>query len=136
MPLGGDITEIRWSHPVLGSGVWFPKAGEDNTFDPGGFRGNDDANMVDGGARTIRQLNRVRWSADVVISCDMNVANEDQQAKKLAAHPVEAEYIISHINGSVWKGKGAPVGDIQLNTNQSTFPIKIAGGGEMKKISG
>jgi hypothetical protein len=136
MPVGGDITEIRYSHPVLGSGVWNPKSNEDSTFDPGGFRGNDDANMIDGGGKTIRQLNRVRWSFEGTISWDMNLSNELEQAKKLAAHPVEAEWTISSINGSVWRGTGAPVGDIQANGNQSTMAIKLSGGKELKKILG
>jgi hypothetical protein len=136
MPVGGDITEIRYNHPSLGSGVWFPKAGEDSTFDNGGLRGNDDSNMIDGGGRAIRQLNRVRWSVEATISWDMNTASELESARKLAAHPVEAEWSISHVNGSVWKGIGAPVGDIQGNGNASTFSVKISGGGELKKIVG
>lgn len=136
MPAGGDITEIRYNHPSLGSGVWFPKAGEDSTFDLGGIRGNDDANSIDGGGRSIRQLNRVRWSCEATISWDMNNSGELDQAKKLAANSVEAEWTISHINGSVWKGIGAPVGDIQGNGNAATFSIKISGGGELKKIVG
>jgi hypothetical protein len=136
MPVGGDIKEIRYNHPNLGSGVWFAKSGEDSTFDNGGIRGNDDANMVDGGGRTIRQLNRVRWSCEATVSWDMNVSNELEQAKKLAAHPVEAEWLISHINGTDWKGIGAPVGDIKGNANAATFSVKISGGGEMKKIVG
>lgn len=134
--VGGDITEIRYSHPVIGSGVWNPKSAEDSTFDPGGFRGSDDANMIDGAGKTIRQLNRVRWSLETTIAWDMNVSNELEQAKKLAAHPIEAEWTISHINGSVWRGTGAPVGDIQANGNQSTMAIKLSGGKELKKIIG
>ena len=50
--------------------------------------------------------------------------------------PIPAEYTISIINGTTWKGEGKPVGDIQGNANASTFPLKLSGGGEMKKILG
>lgn len=134
--VGGDILEITYNHPTAGSGIWFPKANEDSTFDPGGFRGTDDANQVDGSGKKIRQLNRVGWFVETTVSWDGNVANELDQAKALAGDPVEADWTITHINGTVWKGKGAPVGDIQGNGNTATMAIKISGGGELKKISG
>lgn len=132
--VGGDILEITYNHPTLGSGIWFPKSGEDSTFDPGGVRGTDDANMVDGSGKNIRQLNRVRWSFQGTVSWDGNVANELDQAKSLAGDPVEADWTITHINGTIWKGKGAPVGDIQGNGNAATMAVKIAGGADLKKI--
>lgn len=134
--IGGDIIEIRYSHPTIGSGVWFPKAGEDSTFDPGGIRGDDDANGVAGNGKAIRKLNRVRWSFEGTIAWDANVANELDQAERLAADPVEAEFTISHINGTVWGGTGAPVGDIQGNGNAATFSIKLSGGDKLTKIVG
>lgn len=134
--LGGDVIEISFNHPTLGDGKFFPKSGEDSTFETGGFRGNDDANMVDGAGRTIRQLNRVRWSIECTIAWDMNIADEYALATALAGDPAEADYTITHSNGTVWAGKGAPVGDIQPNGNAATFTLKIAGGGVMEKISG
>ncbi len=132
--IGGDILEIRYNHPTLGTGVLNPKAAEDSTFDPGGFRGNDDANQVAGNGTSIRQLNRVRWSFEGVVAWDANIANELLQMKKLAGDPVEADWVITSINGTVWAGKGAPVGDIQGNGNAATMNIKIAGGQDLKKI--
>jgi hypothetical protein len=134
--VGGDILEITYNHPTIGSGIWFPKANEDSTFDPGGFRGTDDANQVDGSGKKIRQLNRVGWFVETTVSWDGNVANELDQAEALAGDPVEADWTVTHINGTVWKGKGAPVGDIQGNGNTATMAIKISGGGKLKKISG
>jgi hypothetical protein len=134
--VGGDITEITYNHPTLGSGTWLPKAGEDSTFDPGGFRGDDDANNVDGAGRNIKKLNRVKWSFEGVVSWDANSKNELDMAKKLAGSPEDADWTITSINGTVWGGKGSPVGDIQGNGNAATMSIKLAGGGEMKKIVG
>ncbi|MCE3278019.1 MAG: hypothetical protein K0S44_210 [Bacteroidetes bacterium] len=136
MPVGGDITEITWNHPTKGSGVLKPKSNEDSTFDEGGIRGNDDANMITTGGQSIRQLNRVRWSFEGTMSWDMNSADEVKQMRDLAGDPVEATFTISHINGTVWKGTGSPVGDIQGNANTATFNLKIAGSNDLKKIVG
>lgn len=134
--VGGDILEITYNHPTLGSGIWFPKAAEDSTFDPGGLRTDDDANAVDGSGKTIRKMNRVRWSFEGTVSWDANVANELEQARALAGDPVEADWTITSVNGTVWKGKGGPVGDIQGSGNDATMPIKLGGGANLKKITG
>ena len=133
--VGGDILEISYNHPTLGTGRFFPKSGEDSTFDYGGIRGNDDANGVDGGGRTIRQLNAVRWSFETVVSWDANLSDELRQMTKLAGDPVEADWTITHINGTVYGGLGAPVGDIQSNGNAATMTLKVSGGGALVKIS-
>ena len=140
--IGGDVLELTFNHPTLGSGTFFPKANEDSTFDLGGFRSNDDANMIDGGGRMIDQMNRVRWSVELTIASDMgsssnpNASSDLETLKLLASSPVQADWTISHINGTVWKGKGKPVGDIQANGNAGTIAFKVSGGGEMKKIVG
>ncbi len=131
----GDILEISYKHPVIGSGVLFPKAGEDGTFDPGGFRSNDDANMVAAAGQNIRQINRVKWSFESTVAWDMAVQDEVAQMARLSAHPVDADWTFTHINGTIWGGKGSPVGDIQGNTNTGQMSIKLSGGGELKKIS-
>lgn len=134
--VGGDIIEITYNHPTLGSGTIYPKAAEDSTFDLGGIRTSDDANMVDGAGATIRQMNRVRWSYEGPVAWDMNDREDLDNITALAGDPVEADWTFSHINGSVWKGKGAPVGDLQGNGNQATFTLKVSGGGRLVKIAG
>ena len=39
---GGDILEITFNHPTLGSGTIYPKSGEDSTLITGGFRSEDE----------------------------------------------------------------------------------------------
>lgn len=126
---GGDILEISYKHPTLGAGTWFPKSNEDGTVDPGGYRSTDDANMITGDGQMIDQINRVRWSFEGVVSWDMDSADELAQARRLAASPVLADWTITHINGTVWGGKGKPVGDVQGSTNSPQMSIKLAGGG-------
>ncbi len=59
---------------------------------------------------------------------------ELQKLADMAKDPQEADWTITSVNGSVWQGKGAPVGDLQGNGNQSTFTLKVSGGLELKKI--
>jgi hypothetical protein len=133
MATGGDIIEITYNHPTIGSGVIFPKAAEDNTYDLGGIRSTDDANMVDGGGNMIDQMNRGRWSVETLCVNDMNTQNEIERCNEMAASPALADWTFTHINGTVYVGKGKPVGDLQNNVNQSTFTLKVAGGGKLKK---
>lgn len=134
MAVGGDITEVTYNHPTLGSGVLYPKAGEDSTYDLGGFRSNDEDQGIDGGGNMIDQMNRRRWSFEVPISVDMLVNLETEKLVAMASSPVPATWTFTNINGSVYAGKGKPVGDLQPNGNTTILNLKIAGGSILKKI--
>lgn len=136
MPVGGDLIEATFNHPTIGSGVIFFKAGEDGTFDIGGFRSNDDANMIDGGGRMIDQMNRVRPSVEGVVSWDANTAEDLEKVTQMAGDPALADWTISWKNGVVYGGKLKPVGDIQGNTNVPSFTLKLAGSDQLRKIVG
>lgn len=131
---GGDLLEIKINHPVLGALTLFAKANEDGQFDLGGFRNNDDANMVDGSGANIKQLNRVRWKIETTVAWDMNTREDLTKLVAIAGSPLDSDCIISHINGTVWKGLGAPVGDVSGNSNNATFPLVLSGGGQLVKI--
>ncbi len=134
MAVGGDIIEITYNHPTVGSGVLYPKAAEDNTFDTGGFRSADDANMIDGAGNMIDQMNRVRWMFEGSVSWDMNNAEELERLVQLASSPIQADFTFTHINGTIYAGKGKPVGDYKGNGNTAQIPVKISGGGTLKQI--
>ena len=134
--VSGDIEEIRYNHPTIGSGVLFPKAGEDSMFDPGGYRNNDDKNQIDGGGRNIKQMNRSKWRLECVVTNDMNTADDLDKLDQLAANPVDATWTITHSNKTVWGGTGCPVGDVQANGNTGVINLVLAGGGKLKKVVG
>jgi len=134
MATGGDITDITFNHPTLGSGTIFPKAAEDSTYDLGGFKADDDKNMIDGGGTMIDKLNRSRWFFEVVVAWDRQVDLTLEKVAALAASPVLTDWTFTHVDGSVYAGTGKPVGDVSGNGNASTFTLKISGGGILKKI--
>lgn len=131
---GGDIVEITYNHPTIGSGVIFCKSNEDGTIDPGGLRSNDDANSIAANGRMIDQMNMVRASFESMIAWDMTDVDELDKLRLLASNPVLADWTISSITGSIWGGKGKPVGDIQGNTNTALITLKLAFE-SLKKIS-
>lgn len=135
MAQGGDIREIRWSHPKHGQGVIFAKAAEDGTVNYGGPRSADDDNGVNGAGRFMDQVNQTRWSFEQTCDWDMNDQDEVAKCSKLSGDPVLADWTITHLNNAVWGGKGKPVGTIAGNTNGGTFELKIAGGGTLDKIA-
>lgn len=135
MAVHGDITEITYNHPTIGSGVFYPKAAEGNTFDPGGIRTSDDANGIAGNGGLIYVKNRVRGFFEVMIENDMNTRNDAEVVKALSASPVEADWTVSVINGTVWSGTGKPVGDINPDVNAGTMTLKVAAP-SFKKIVG
>lgn len=135
MAVHGDIIEVAYSHPTLGSGVFSPKANEGNTFDPGGFRNEDDSNMVTGNGTLMMKKNRVTGFFEIVVENDMNADNTAIKLKALAADNVQADWTVTHVNGSVWAGSGFPVGDIQPDVNAGTMTLKVVAA-EFTKIAG
>ncbi len=136
MPTAGDIIEITSNHPTLGSATFFPKSSEDSTYNTGGFRGEDDMSKIAGSGQSIRTLNRNRWAFEVPASWDMNGTNEMDLLAALAADPVEADWTFENINGTVWGGKGSPVGELPGNGNTAIIPLKVSGSGTLEKIVG
>lgn len=134
MSVGGDIVEVSYNHPDAGSGFFYPKAGEDSTFDLGGFTRNDDAQSIDGRGRIIDQMTRKRWSVSLKIANDMNDTRELEALSMLTRSPKEGDFTFTHINGTVYAGRGTVVGDVQANGNDATIDVKFSGGGELKQI--
>lgn len=135
MASGGDIIEITYNHPTLGSGTIFPKANEDNSYFPGGITTTSDENMIDGGGNPIWQKNRRRGFFECVCTNDQNQGQELEKMIALSGDPVAADWTFSSVNGTVYGGSGKPVGDFEGNTNQSTFTLRVEGG-KFKKIVG
>jgi len=130
---GGDVLEVKFSHPTIGQGSFFAVANQGNTFDPGGIRTADDAAMIDSSGEPVWQMNRVRGHFEILISNDMDVREDVQKVVQLASSGDQADWTVSLINGTVWSGKGKPVGDIAPDINASTLTLKVASGG-FKKI--
>lgn len=131
--LGGDILEIVCQH-TLGEFRFATKSNEDFNIDEGGIRVNDDANQITGNGQAIYQKNRVRWMVEGPIAVDFKAGTEQNTLNNLAEHPDEGTWTITHISGTIWKGKGKPVGDLQPSTNTAQMTLKISGGGKLEGL--
>ncbi len=131
---GGDIIEITCKHPTLGSFVFHPKSAEDFTLDVGGYLNSDDQNMITGNGQIIRQKNRKVWSMEGIVAWDMETSETVHQIQDLIDSPLESDWTFTHINGTIWGGKGSPVGDNQGNANTAQITLKVNGGGKLLRI--
>lgn len=132
--VGGDILEITYSHPTLGSGTLLPKSGEDSTIDLGGFTTADDEAGITASGEAIYQMNNSRWTLETTVAGDMNVRKDLEAVAAMAASVTEAEFTVSMVNGAIYSGKGKPVGRYSQSINNATFSLKLQGGGGLKKI--
>jgi hypothetical protein len=135
MPSGGDIIEITYNHPTLGTGVLLPKSSEDSTYDNGGFRTADDATSIQANGDSIYMLNRTRPSFQVKVGWDMVNRQDLEILSALTSDPAEATWTFANVNGVIYQLKGKQVGDLNGNGNDSTIDLKIAGSGTMSIIS-
>lgn len=133
---GGDVLSATCLHPVEGTLTLKVKAAEDNNFDLGGVRGVDDKSMLASDGTNVRVLNNNRWEVKLTVLWDMNSALELETLNKIAASPVEGVWTIPHINGSIYRGQGAPVGDLSANVNNVNVPLTLQGGGGGKGLGG
>lgn len=126
MAVGGDIVEISDNHPTLGSFVYKVQTSQDNTYDTGGNRTNDDNSQVTGSAEMIIQINGKLGFFQAVIVNDMS-QKVAERLSQLAGSPVNSTWTFSVINNITYRGSGRPVGDISPNVNNSTLTLKVSG---------
>ncbi len=131
--LGGDIIEIVCQH-TLGEFRYATKSNEDFNIDEGGIRVNDDSNQITGNGEAIYQKNRVRPMIEGPIAVDFRTGYEQTSLNRMAEHPDEGTWTISHISGTTWKMRGKPVGDLQPGTNTAQMTLKVSGSGTMVRI--
>ncbi len=127
MAVGGDITGLTFSNPVVGDGAFFPVAAQGNILDPGGVRADDNANGITTSGTPIFILNFARGKFTILFEND-KVRKDCFKAIELAGSTENTVFKISVISGAVYKVTGRPVGDIAPDINASTFSLMLAGG--------
>lgn len=132
MAVHGQILEITYNHPDLGTGRFFPKSGEGNTYDLGGIRTEDSADSVTTVGDPIWVKNRVMGFFEVVIEINQ-VLGDDDTLNQLAESPVQATWTFSIINGTIYQGTGFPVGDLQPDVMAGTMTLKVGAGNFTKQ---
>lgn len=129
----GDIVEVTYNHATVGQGTMFPKAGEGNTYDLGGFENSDDDGSVAGNGDLIVTKNRKRGFFEIVVENDKQVRKDHEKSKQLQAAPSNADWTFQCADGAVFAGSGVIVGGVNANLNDGTFTLKVAFG-KLKQI--
>lgn len=133
--ISGDLLEITATHPTLGDYRFSPKANEDFTIIPGGIVNNDDESSTTSNGQMILQKNAILWSVEGPIAVDLKSDYEKSAIMALNRSSELAVWTFTHISGAIYKGKGAIVGTPSFASNTAQNTLKVAGGGELEKIS-
>lgn len=133
--LGGDLTEIFVSHPEFGEHRFAPKANESFTIIRGGIVSNDDESGITGNGQMIDQMNMTRWSVEGSIAVNVIDDKDTDIITKLSGSPTLGTWTFTHISGTVYQGKGKPVGAHEVDTNTALCTLKVSGAGKLGKIS-
>ena len=133
---GGDVLEIGYNHPVIGSGKLFVKADEDATIHRGGYMSEEDRSAITGDGQFIDSMKRQRPRYESgPVAWDMTDVDEQDKLIKLQESPVLADWTIQHISGAIFAGKGKPVGELPGNLKAATLGLNLEFEGRLEKIS-
>jgi hypothetical protein len=131
---GGDIEELTYNHPTLGTGVFDVKSDEDSELDLGDYKSADEEKSISSSGEMIDIMTKSRWSASCVVASDLTNPNHLAKLQALMSSPVLAVWTITHISGAIYRGKGKPVGDLKQGVKPSTVQLKLAGGGKLAQV--
>lgn len=133
MAVSGDIKEITFNHPTLGSGTFKPIAGEDATFDVGGRRTLDEDVITSDGEK-INKITMMPWKYESPVRWAASTGLDLEKLVALSGNPEDADWTFELMDETIYGGKGRPVGDFVGSSKDGTIPIKLSGGGGLRQI--
>lgn len=128
---GSDGRQYTCKHPVLGDFTFFPKAGEDGKYFPGGLTTEDDnASATGSGLHVQKKTMKLAYYETAPIINDALNEIQIHQLQTLSASTIEGTWTLEMNSGSTLSGTGMPVGDLIVNTtdgNIDSFKIMFSG---------
>lgn len=131
--VNGDVREITIEHPTRGNFVFRAKKDEEWTVKVGGRMTTDDDTGITGDGIPIWNIQNNLWSLEGNSVWDKVERDELTELQGLSGDTVDADITIAFLDGSIWGGKGRPVGDIS-GTNKGQISVKLCGGGQLVKL--
>lgn len=128
----GDITEIKIIHKTVGSRVFYAKGGEAATFDLGGYS-SERAVTGNGGGHKV--LSAKPWEGGNAVLETVPGDGGIEFLQDIANDPEDATLELSHINGTVYKGKGSIEGDLKQDVKEGFTTVTFTGSGKLEKIA-
>ena len=129
MALGGDMKIITAANEKLGrTYTFYPMAAQDNTLVLGGAVVDDNEDGVAGGGNEmVYTVTNKIGSLTVLCANDMAGRKDADNVKELAESGSETVFSCEFADGTIYKIVGMPVGMAEINTNASTFELKVNG---------
>lgn len=131
--VAGDLTGFERNHPDLGMYGYDPVAGEDSMYSDGGPVSDDDDSAITANGNMIDKMNAQRPS----FTCTLRCVPGDGVLESLRAEQASTKlgtYTATHINGTIYRIKGKPVGRLEMNGNTGRITVKIGGAGKIEII--
>jgi len=132
MSSSGDITEVKIIHEVVGSRIFQVKGGEDVTFDLGGYTGERMVTGIGGGHKS---LVAKAWMVENAVLETVPGDGGVEFLQDISNSTLDATIEISHINGTVYKGKGSIEGDIKQGNKEGFTTVTFSGNQKLEKIA-
>ena len=107
MAVSGDIKEITFNHPSLGSGTFKPIAGEDATFDLGGRRTLDEDVITSDGEK-INKISMMPWKYESPVRWAASTGLDLEKLIALSGSPEDADWTFELMDETIYGGKGRP----------------------------
>jgi hypothetical protein len=129
----GDIQEITYNHPTLGSGTFKPIAGEDFSINLGGRRGLDEVVLTSDG-EAIHKVQNMPWSMEGPVRWAATIGLDMEKLAGLSGDLEDTNWTIQLISGEIYGGIGRPVGDIVGSSKDGQIPLKVVGGNGLRQL--
>lgn len=133
MAVGSDLLEASYDHETVGSGTIRFKSGEETTVNLGGNRTEDDSQGLAADGTTIRRITNSRWKVEGTPAWDKSSSTLEDLVS-MAGSPIEGDWSFTFVDGTVYQGKGSPVGELNGQGGAATHEFIASGGGKLKKV--
>ncbi|MBP1638976.1 MAG: hypothetical protein H6Q17_559 [Bacteroidetes bacterium] len=132
---GADFLQIGIKHATLGTLTLYPKSGENGQIDYGGLETESDQKSITGSGEAIYKTSVKRWAVETPpIAWRKSSTDTLQSIKNMANSYLECDFTFELADGTIWVGTGRIVGELKGATLDSTFPLKIEGGGKLAMV--
>ena len=126
----GDLLTVKFNHPTVGAREYNVKAGENADQDLGGFSSELIINGLGNGHKS---LSRKPWGVESVM-LGIESKGDQEFLQSLADSPDLGVITWSHINGSVYKGKGTVTGDLKHGLKDGYANVTLQGVAKAEQI--
>jgi hypothetical protein len=124
---GGDLKEVRFNNPDVGSGKFSSKSGETHTLMLDYYRTDDDDTNIDSSGNLLNLKSLKPGAYEFTIVNDERNPNrqELETLVALSGSFTDTTWSFTSVNGIAYTATGNVVGDISLDRSKATISGKV-----------